>query len=110
MLDVIDIAKGRIVREADGSPAIVSPRIRVQTIVVWHDRMGMGVDEIATEYNLRLTDIYAALAYYHEHPDEINRAIQADETFVATFRQLYPSKIIVDVLQPADMVNWIEFL
>ena len=48
---------------ADGKPRIAGHRITVQNIVIWHERMGQSADEIATEYNLSLADVYAALAY-----------------------------------------------
>ncbi|MCS4114611.1 uncharacterized protein (DUF433 family) [Salinibacter ruber] len=47
-----------------GKPRISGHRITVQDIVVWHERGGWSVDEIASEYDLSLADVYAALAYY----------------------------------------------
>lgn len=61
-----------------GKPHIVGHRITVQNIVIWHERMGLSADEIATEYNLTLADIYAALAYYYDHRAEIDAEIQND--------------------------------
>ena len=46
-----------------GKPRIAGHRITVRQIVVWHDRLGRGADDIATEYDLQLSDVYAALAY-----------------------------------------------
>lgn len=37
---------------AGGKPRIAGHRIKVQDIVVWHERLGLGADEIATEYDL----------------------------------------------------------
>ena len=45
-----------------GRPRISGRRISVEQIVVWHEWMGRSADEIATEYDLTLADIYAALA------------------------------------------------
>jgi uncharacterized protein (DUF433 family) len=73
---------------AGGKPHIAGHRITVQNIVIWHERMGLGSDEIATEYNLTLADIYAALAYYYDHHAEIDAAIEDDEAFVAALRQM----------------------
>lgn len=61
-----------------GKPHIVGHRITVQNIVIWHERMGLSADEIATEYNLTLADICAALAYYYDHRAEIDAEIQND--------------------------------
>lgn len=36
----------------------------------------MSADEIAGEYDLELADIYAALAYYFAHREEIDQSIR----------------------------------
>lgn len=79
---------------AGGKPHIVGHRITVQHIVIWHERMGLSADEIATEYNLTLADVYAVLAYYYDHRDEIDASIRADEDFIDTLRQATPSKLL----------------
>jgi ATP-dependent DNA helicase RecQ len=61
--------------------------------VIWHERMGLHPDEIATEYGLSSGDVYAALAYYHDHRAEIDESIRADEGFVAELRRRTPSKV-----------------
>ena len=76
-----------------GKPRIIGRRIAVQQIALWHERQGMGADEIATAYDLSLGDVYAALAYYHDHREEIDAAIQADAAFVAELRAQMPSKL-----------------
>lgn len=81
---------------AGGKPRIVGHRITVQNIVVWHERMGLSADEIATEYNLSLADVYAALAYYYDHRAEIDESIQADNLFVEELRKANPTKISTD--------------
>lgn len=78
---------------AGGKPRIAGHRITVQNIVVWHERMGMSADEIATDYGLTLADVYAALAYYYDHREEIDASIRADEAFVAELRKRTPSKL-----------------
>ena len=78
---------------AGGKPRIAGHRITVQDIAVWHERLGLSADEIATAHALSLADVYAALAYYHDHRDEIDQAIRADEEFIATLRQQVPSKL-----------------
>ena len=76
-----------------GKPRIAGHRITVQNIVIWHERMGLSADEIATEYGVTLADVFAALTYYHDHRDEIDRSIKADEAFVAELRKQTPSKL-----------------
>lgn len=76
-----------------GKPRIVGHRITVQNIVIWHERMGMGADEIATNHGLTLADVYAALAYYYDHRATIDEAIKADEALVAELRNRTSSKL-----------------
>jgi uncharacterized protein (DUF433 family) len=78
---------------AGGKPRIAGHRITVQNIVIWHERMGKSADEIATEYDLTLADVYAALAYYFDHRSEIDRAIEESAAFAETLRQRTPSKL-----------------
>jgi len=74
-----------------GKPRIAGRRITVQNIAIWHERMGMGVDEIASEYDLSLADVYAALAYYFDHREAIDRNILEEEAFVKEYRRKTPS-------------------
>ncbi len=67
-----------------GKPYVVGHRIKVQHIAVWHERMGMTPEEIVVTYpSLSLSAVFAALAYYHSHRDEIDFDIDADERYVA---------------------------
>ncbi len=87
--DHIEISPGI----AGGKPHIAGHRITVQNIVVWYDRLGKSADEIATEYDLNLSDIHAALTYYFDHRDEIDRSIEEDRIFSETLRKTIPSKV-----------------
>jgi uncharacterized protein (DUF433 family) len=78
---------------AGAKPRIAGHRITVQNIVIWHERLGRSADEIAADYDLTLADVYAALAYYFDHRDEIDRTIQEGEAFVEALRQSTPSKL-----------------
>ncbi len=78
---------------AGGKPRIAGHRITVQDIVIWHEWLGRSVDEIAAEYDLNLAAIYAALAYYHDHREEIDLAIKEDETFIKALRREIPSRV-----------------
>ncbi len=91
----VDTASGHIeIRPgvAGGKPRITGHQITVQDVVVWHERLGLSADEIATEYDLLLADVYAALAYYSDHREEIDRSTRADEAFVAELRRRILSK------------------
>ncbi|MCU0494747.1 MAG: DUF433 domain-containing protein [Chloroflexaceae bacterium] len=77
----------------DGKPRLAGRRISVQNIAVWHERMGLSVDEIATTYDLTLGEVYAALAYYHDHRLEVDATIQADADTVAALKQRIASRL-----------------
>jgi len=78
---------------AGDKPRIAGHRITVQNIVIWHEWMGLGADEIASEYDLTLAEVYAALAYYHDHRAEIDQSIRDDRAFVEELRRAIPSKL-----------------
>ena len=62
-----------------GKPRIAGHRIRVQDVVLWNEE-GRSVDEIVADFpQLSLADVYAALAYYHDHREQIDQDIREDE-------------------------------
>ena len=77
-----------------GKARIEGRRITVQNIVIWYERMGKSADEIATEYELELSDVVAALAYYYGHRGEIDRQIEEGEAFVEAVRAKSPSRLL----------------
>ena len=68
----------RIVRTEDvlhGEPRIEGRRIGVRQIRVLVEESGLPASEVAERFDLRVADVYAALTYYHEHPEEM-RAVE----------------------------------
>ena len=62
--------------------------------VIWHERMGMSPDEIIYHYpSITLADVYAALAYYHDHRQEIRQQIEEGETFARQLQGNQPSLV-----------------
>lgn len=77
-----------------GKPRIAGHRIKVQDIVIWHERMGMSPDEIVSSYpSITLSDVYAALAYYHDHLEEIRQQIKEDEEYAQELQAKTPSLV-----------------
>ncbi len=77
-----------------GKPRIAGHRIRVMDIVVCHEQQGMSPDEIVSIYpSLTEDDVHAALAYYFDHRDEIQRDIKEERRFVEEVRQRTPSPL-----------------
>lgn len=84
-----------------GRPRIAGHRIRVQDVVIWTEQ-GQSPDQIVADFpQLSLADVYAALAYYHDHRDEIDCQIREDDEFVARMRaQAGPG--LLDQLRSGD--------
>lgn len=78
---------------AGGKPRIAGHRITVHDVAIWHEAMGKSADEIAAEYDLSLADVYAALAYYFDHRDEIDQEIKDSELLVETLKATTPSRL-----------------
>ncbi len=71
-----------------GRPCIAGTRIRVQDVFVWHELQGLTADEIVSRFpQLTMADVYAALSYYWDHRDEIQRDMQAESDLVIHLRQ-----------------------
>ena len=69
-----------------GRPRIAGHRIRVQDVVIWTEQ-GRSPDQIVADFTqLSLANVYAALAYYHDHRDEIDRQMREDDEFVERMR------------------------
>jgi uncharacterized protein (DUF433 family) len=62
-----------------GAPRIEGRRIGVHHITKRVLDGGIVPEQVAAEYDLDLADVYRALTYYYEHPDEI-REIQQQRT------------------------------
>src|SRR5712691_9473872 len=71
-----------------GKPCVAGTRIRVQDVFVWHELQRQSADEIVSRFlQLTMADVYAALSYYWDHRDEIQRDMQAESDLVTRLRQ-----------------------
>ena len=62
-----------------GQAVVAGTRIRVATILTCY-RQGMRVEEIVQQFpGLRPADVHDALAYAHDHLDEVEADLAADE-------------------------------
>lgn len=77
-----------------GKPRIAGTRIRVEDIVVWHELQGKSPNEIVADFpQLSLADVHAALAYYFDHLDEIQRQMREAREYAAKMKASIPSKL-----------------
>ncbi|HEY3324484.1 MAG TPA: DUF433 domain-containing protein [Planctomycetota bacterium] len=84
---LIDITPGTL----GGKPRLAGHRISVADVSVWHFRMGMSLEQISAHYNIALAKLYAAIAYYLEHREEIDKRLDADRAYVEQERKKNPS-------------------
>ncbi len=78
-----------------GRPRIDGHRIRVQDVVGLYFIRGYSAEEIAKAFpSISLTQIHAALAYYHDHRDEIDQEMQEDDRFAEEFIRKNPQSAI----------------
>ena len=74
-----------------GKPRLSGTRMTVDDVVVLHLRLGQSLPEIAGRYDLDPAAVHAAMAYYYDHRDEIDRSIEADRAYVEAFQRDNPS-------------------
>lgn len=64
----------------DGKPRIEGRRISVDFLYARVEEAGIDPHQVADQHELEIADVYRALAYYHEHPDEMEALqVQRDE-------------------------------
>jgi uncharacterized protein (DUF433 family) len=97
MVGTLPVIREHIVSTPDtcgGKPRIAGSRIRVKDVVIMHERQGMSPEGIVSDFpHLTLADIHAALAYYHDHREEINAEIVADRAWYEEQRDEQPSRL-----------------
>jgi uncharacterized protein (DUF433 family) len=76
-----------------GNPRVSGSRLTVADIAIMHLRLGQPLEMIAGKYDLPLGAVYAAIVYYHDRRDEIDRSIEEDEAFVQAARADNPSSL-----------------
>ena len=77
-----------------GRACIAGHRIRVLDIVVWHEKRGYSPDEIVDMFpGITLADVYAALTYYFDNPQEIEAEFQNSDQWAEWVKANVSSKI-----------------
>lgn len=59
-----------------GRPCIDGTSLRVTDLVMAHLFHKRTPDEVAADYEISLAQVYASLAYYYEHKDELDEDIR----------------------------------
>ncbi len=74
------IERKLITESEKGVPFLAGHRITIADVAVWH-HSGRSPEAIASDYDLKLVEVYAALAFYYDNKPEIDGYIQEDEAF-----------------------------
>lgn len=56
-------------------------RIRVSDVAFYYDFKGESPEQVAEDFSLSVADVFSALTYYFEHPEEIRTEIREREAF-----------------------------
>ena len=78
-----------------GRACITGHRIRVMDIVLWAEMRGYSADRIVEEVFPTITksDVYAALAYYFDNPEDIDKDFRNDKEWATWAQANLPSRI-----------------
>ncbi|NJN59868.1 MAG: DUF433 domain-containing protein [Leptolyngbyaceae cyanobacterium SL_5_9] len=76
-----------------GKPCIIGTRIAVEDVALMNLKLGYSLVEIASKYNLPLSSVYAAMAYYFDHRDKIDRRTVDEDKLVEGLRQNHSSRL-----------------
>ena len=78
----------QIAEVCGGQPTIDDTRVRVKNIVALL-KEGKKAEEMVVEYpSLNLAQVYAALAYYYDNPDEIEASLQEELEYEARHEEM----------------------
>ena len=77
----------------NGQPCLAGSRITIADLVLMHLKLGQSLIEIAGKYNLPLSTVYAGMAYYYDHRNEIDTRIESDNAFAEAFKHDNPSPL-----------------
>ena len=76
------------------------PRTRVAMIVTDYAGRGWSAEEIVLQYPyLTLAEVHSALAYYHDHREEIDRELEAERGEAEAARIEQPSSLVLSRLR-----------
>jgi uncharacterized protein (DUF433 family) len=90
-----------IILDEEGQPTIAGTTMKVKELVAERLAWGWSAEELLLNHpHLTLGKVYSALAYYADHQEEINAAIEADMVIVERLREeSIPSSLMTRLKQ-----------
>jgi uncharacterized protein (DUF433 family) len=77
----------RVAHDLMDEPHIAGRRISVRQVYALVEEHGVDPETVADRYDLDVTDVYHALAYYHDNPREMSDVETEREEAIETFRE-----------------------
>lgn len=77
-----------IVRELHDEPHLGGRRITVQFIKTQIEDRGLNPRTVADRHDIDVADVYRALTYYHDHPEEMRTVERQREAAVEDYEHL----------------------
>lgn len=77
----------RIVRDVHDEPHIEGSRITVRWVYARVHERGLRPETVADRHSLDIADVYHALAYYHDHPEEMQDVEDRQERLAELARE-----------------------
>jgi uncharacterized protein (DUF433 family) len=87
-----------------GKPRIDGHRISVQQVAEYCVQGSMSADVFADSYGLDLSEVHAALSYYHAHREEIDADIQTEADWAEQIKAALESSDVLDQVITAPAV------
>jgi uncharacterized protein (DUF433 family) len=78
----------RIVRELHDEPHLEGRRITVQFVKTQVEDRGLEPRTVADRHDIDVADVYRALTYYHDNPEEMRAVERQREEAVAAHEHL----------------------
>ena len=86
-LDMAERETRRIARDLLSEPHIRGRRISVRQVYALVEDRDEDPEAVADRYDLDVSDVYHALAYYHDHPREMREVKAEREDAIETVRE-----------------------
>jgi uncharacterized protein (DUF433 family) len=77
-----------IVRNLHDEPHLDGRRITVRFLKTQVEDRGLDPETVAERHDLSVADVYRALAYYHDHPDEMQEVEQQRQSTIDAHEDL----------------------
>jgi uncharacterized protein (DUF433 family) len=76
-------------------PCIAGSRIRVEDIHGWYILQGLSAEQIVADFpQLTMSDVYAALAYYYDHRETLDRQWAEGKKSLAEMKAEAPPSLL----------------